>query len=49
MHYGGIEAVKGISLDVPEGEIVTLIGRGGLDALGAVEPYSGKPCAACGG
>ena len=26
VHYGGIEAVRGISLDVPEGEIVTLIG-----------------------
>lgn len=25
VHYGGIEAVKGISLDVPEGEIVTLV------------------------
>ncbi|HCQ73635.1 MAG TPA: ABC transporter ATP-binding protein, partial [Clostridiales bacterium] len=25
VHYGGIEAVRGISLDVPEGEIVTLI------------------------
>lgn len=27
--YGGIEAVKGISLDVPDGEIVTLIGANG--------------------
>ncbi|MCQ2553556.1 MAG: ABC transporter ATP-binding protein, partial [Clostridia bacterium] len=26
VNYGGIEAVKGISIDVPEGEIVTLIG-----------------------
>ena len=24
--YGGIEAVKGISFDVPKGDIVTLIG-----------------------
>ena len=24
--YGGIEALKGISLEVPKGEIVTLIG-----------------------
>ncbi len=24
--YGGIEALKGISIDVPEGQIVTLIG-----------------------
>ena len=27
--YGGINAVKGISLDVPEGKIVTLIGANG--------------------
>jgi branched-chain amino acid transport system ATP-binding protein len=27
--YGGIRAVKGISLEVPEGEIVTLIGANG--------------------
>ena len=29
VHYGGIEAVKGISLDVPQGQIVTLIGANG--------------------
>ena len=27
--YGGIEAVKGIDLEVPEGKIVTLIGANG--------------------
>ena len=27
--YGGISAVKGINIDVPEGEIVTLIGANG--------------------
>lgn len=27
--YGGIEAVKGISFDVPEGQVVTLIGANG--------------------
>lgn len=27
--YGGIEAVRGISFDVPEGEVVTLIGANG--------------------
>lgn len=27
--YGGIEALKGVSLDVPEGKIVTLIGANG--------------------
>lgn len=29
VHYGGIEAVKGISFDVQEGSIVTLIGANG--------------------
>jgi branched-chain amino acid transport system ATP-binding protein len=29
VHYGGISAVKGISLDVPEKSIVTLIGANG--------------------
>ena len=32
VHYGGIEAVKGISLDVPEGEIVTLA----INTLGVI-------------
>ena len=49
VRYGGIEAVKGISFDVPEGEIVTLIGANGagksstLRAIsGLVKPASGK-------
>lgn len=29
VNYGGIEAVKGISFDVPAGQIVTLIGANG--------------------
>lgn len=29
VHYGGIHALKGISIDVPEGKIVTLIGANG--------------------
>lgn len=29
VNYGGIEAVKGISLDVPDGSIVTLVGANG--------------------
>lgn len=48
VNYGGIEAVKGISFDVPEGEIVTLIGANGagksttLRAIaGLVSPASG--------
>ncbi|MBP3901279.1 MAG: ATP-binding cassette domain-containing protein, partial [Blautia sp.] len=47
--YGGINAVKGISFDVPEGEIVTLIGANGagksstLRAIcGLVKPASGS-------
>lgn len=49
VNYGGIEAVKGISFDVPEGEIVTLIGANGagksstLRAIaGLVKPRSGR-------
>ena len=49
VHYGGIEAVKGISFDVSEGEIVTLIGANGagksstLRAIaGLVKPSAGK-------
>ena len=48
VNYGGIEAVKGISFEVPEGEIVTLIGANGagksttLRAIsGLVKPASG--------
>lgn len=49
VNYGGIEAVKGISFDVPAGEIVTLIGANGagksttLRAIaGLVKPASGR-------
>lgn len=49
VNYGGIEAVKGISFDVPKGEIVTLIGANGagksstLRAIsGLVKPRSGS-------
>ena len=48
VNYGGIEAVKGISFDVPEGNIVTLIGANGagksttLKAIaGLVKPRGG--------
>ena len=47
--YGGIEALKGISLDVPEGKIVTLIGANGAgkstllrSIIGLVKPGQGK-------
>ena len=49
INYGGIEAVKGISFDVPAGDIVTLIGANGagksttLKAIaGLVKPRSGS-------
>ena len=49
VHFGGIEAVKGISLEVCEGEIVTLIGANGagksstLRAIaGLVKPAGGE-------
>lgn len=49
VNYGGIEAVKGISFDVPRGEIVTLIGANGagksttLKAIaGLVKPTAGS-------
>ncbi len=49
VNYGGIEAVKGISFEVPEKNIVTLIGANGagksttLKAIsGTVKPRAGK-------
>ena len=49
VNYGGIEAVKGISFDVPAGEIVTLIGANGAGKsstlrtiAGLVKPKSGS-------
>ncbi|MFL5263236.1 MAG: ATP-binding cassette domain-containing protein, partial [Anaeromyxobacteraceae bacterium] len=29
VHYGGIHALRGVSLDVPEGQVVALIGANG--------------------
>ncbi|HQS59106.1 MAG: ABC transporter ATP-binding protein [Gallionellales bacterium 35-53-114] len=46
--YGGIHALKGISLSVAQGELVALIGSNGagktttLKALAGLLPYSGK-------
>jgi len=49
VNYGGIEAVKGISFDVPAGQIVTLIGANGAgksttlkSVVGLVKPKSGS-------
>jgi branched-chain amino acid transport system ATP-binding protein len=46
--HGGIQAVKGVSLEVNPGEIVTLIGANGagkssiLNAISGLIPYSGE-------
>ena len=41
VRYGGIEAVKGISFDVQEGEIVTLIGANGAGKSSTLRTISG--------
>ncbi len=41
VNYGGIEAVKGISFDVPAGEIVTLIGANGAGKSSTLRAISG--------
>lgn len=45
--YGGIEAVRGISFDVPEGEVVTLIGANGAGKSSTLRSVVGleKPAA----
>ena len=47
VNYGGIEAVKGISFDVPKGEIVTLIGANGAGKSTTLKAIAGlvKPSA----
>lgn len=49
VNYGGIEAVKGITFEVPEGKIITLIGANGAGKsttlrtiAGLVKPASGR-------
>jgi branched-chain amino acid transport system ATP-binding protein len=41
IHYGGIEAVKGIDLTVEEGEIVTMIGANGAGKSTTLKTISG--------
>ena len=41
VHYGKVEALKGISLDVDEGEIVTLIGGNGAGKSTTLKTISG--------
>ena len=49
VYYGGIHALKGISLEVPEGQVVTLIGANGAGKsttlrtiCGLVKPRNGR-------
>ena len=49
VNYGGIEAVKGLTFEVPEGQIVTLIGANGAGKstilrtiAGLVKPAAGR-------
>ena len=41
VNYGGIEAVKGISFDVPKGHIVTLIGANGAGKSSTLRAIAG--------
>ena len=41
VNYGGIEAVKGISFEVPQGEIVTLIGANGAGKSSTLRTIAG--------
>lgn len=41
VYYGGIHALKGVSLDVPEGRIVTLIGANGAGKSSALRAIAG--------
>lgn len=41
IHYGGIHAVKGISFEVPEGKIITLIGANGAGKTSTLRAISG--------
>jgi len=40
-HYGAIEALKGVSLTVEEGEVVTLIGSNGAGKSTTLRSISG--------
>ena len=48
VNYGGIEAVKGITFEVPENEIVTLIGANGAGKSTTLRTVSGLVRAASG-
>lgn len=48
IHYGGIHAVKGISLHIPQGKVVTLIGANGAGKSSTVRAISGLTKASSG-
>ena len=41
VHYGGIHAVKGVSLSIPRGSIVTLIGANGAGKSSVIRSVAG--------
>lgn len=41
VHYGGIHAVQGVSLNIPQGQIVTLIGANGAGKSSVIRSISG--------
>ena len=41
VNYGGIQALRGISLEVPDGKIVTLIGANGAGKSTTLRTISG--------
>ena len=41
VHYGGIHAVQGVSLNIPRGQIVTLIGANGAGKSSIIRSISG--------
>src|SRR5438067_2331789 len=47
-HYGSIEALKGVSLTVDEGEVVTLIGSNGAGKSTTLRSISGLTSASSG-
>lgn len=48
VNYGGIEAVKGINMEIPRGQIVTLIGANGAGKSSVLRTISGLVKPKCG-